>query len=377
MMKQYHLLLCLIFCSFIHPILSSHFRFGTISWSSITESYPCTDGNHGPAAVDTPCHLPFKHDNRVHVTCTGHNTTAQNTGQLCTNTCRYPNDGACDDGGKQSEYSLCALGTDCQDCGSRKEKPSFTADASGWCATSSDFDFTKHWGSCKMCTKTKKIRLKVHLAYRRSGVGGTKWIRRGNNNKVGDSYSAGLYINWGDSSKRRSVASPMQVAPGGLSRTWADSLGEFTHDYTEHFLNNVGSGFTITMRSCCRIGSLKNNRNGYYQLQTYVDLQHFKSGGSGPESSQVPMVIIPQSSTPQQFDVSGYSAASGTAANGKLRFSWSSAEDMGIGRKINMKRKRYNGDVLGMSLNDQTGQLSWITKRIKLGLYSASVKVLD
>ena len=50
---------------------------------------------------------------------------------------------------------------------------------------------------------------------------------------------------------------------------------------------------------------------------------------------------------------------------------------MGIGRSINKRRKRYNGDVLGMALNGATGQLSWITNNVRLGLYSASVKVLD
>ena len=37
----------------------------------------------------------------------------------CTNTCSYPSDGDCDDGGPGSEYSNCYLGTDCVDCGSR------------------------------------------------------------------------------------------------------------------------------------------------------------------------------------------------------------------------------------------------------------------
>ena len=34
----------------------------------------------------------------------------------CDNTCRYDNDGDCDDGGPGSEYSYCDSGTDCQDC---------------------------------------------------------------------------------------------------------------------------------------------------------------------------------------------------------------------------------------------------------------------
>ena len=38
---------------------------------------------------------------------------------LCTNTCRFPNDGDCDDGGPGAVYSLCTYGTDCGDCGTR------------------------------------------------------------------------------------------------------------------------------------------------------------------------------------------------------------------------------------------------------------------
>ena len=37
----------------------------------------------------------------------------------CTNTCTYASDGDCDDGGPGSDYSLCTLGTDCDDCGAR------------------------------------------------------------------------------------------------------------------------------------------------------------------------------------------------------------------------------------------------------------------
>jgi len=37
--------------------------------------------------------------------------------------CRWLSDGECDDGGSGSEYSLCPLGTDCSDCGSRCAPP--------------------------------------------------------------------------------------------------------------------------------------------------------------------------------------------------------------------------------------------------------------
>jgi cysteine-rich repeat protein len=37
----------------------------------------------------------------------------------CDDSCRYPNDGDCDDGGPGSIFSYCTLGTDCTDCGPR------------------------------------------------------------------------------------------------------------------------------------------------------------------------------------------------------------------------------------------------------------------
>jgi len=37
----------------------------------------------------------------------------------CTETCNYASDGDCDDGGSGQEYSICAKGSDCTDCGTR------------------------------------------------------------------------------------------------------------------------------------------------------------------------------------------------------------------------------------------------------------------
>lgn len=47
------------------------------------------------------------------ISCTGGGSTS------CDDTCAYAADGECDDGGPGSSYSVCALGTDCTDCGPR------------------------------------------------------------------------------------------------------------------------------------------------------------------------------------------------------------------------------------------------------------------
>lgn len=59
---------------------------------------------------------------------------------LCTNTCDSANDGDCDDGGPNSEFNICALGTDCADCGSRTAVPvpAATEGCSNTCASAND-----------------------------------------------------------------------------------------------------------------------------------------------------------------------------------------------------------------------------------------------
>lgn len=49
----------------------------------------------------------------------GSAASSGSSGGGCTNTCSSADDGDCDDGGPGSEYSVCALGTDCGDCGAR------------------------------------------------------------------------------------------------------------------------------------------------------------------------------------------------------------------------------------------------------------------
>jgi hypothetical protein len=50
---------------------------------------------------------------------TGKITAPPTAPSECANTCIFPADGDCDDGGPGSEYSYCDIGTDCTDCGTR------------------------------------------------------------------------------------------------------------------------------------------------------------------------------------------------------------------------------------------------------------------
>ena len=42
----------------------------------------------------------------------------------CSDTCNYASDHDCDDGGPGAEYTACAFGADCTDCGARQPRPS-------------------------------------------------------------------------------------------------------------------------------------------------------------------------------------------------------------------------------------------------------------
>jgi hypothetical protein len=80
------------------------------------------------------------------------------TNEICENTCRYLNDGDCDDGGLNSDYSLCAFGSDCGDCGPR-EAPVLCNEACNnrWDGTCQDggpgaeYSFCEYGTDCTDC----------------------------------------------------------------------------------------------------------------------------------------------------------------------------------------------------------------------------------
>jgi hypothetical protein len=75
--------------------------------------------------LDIPCAvLPYAADlpgasPSAETASRGARSAPASSGGGCTNTCRSANDGECDDGGPRSQYDVCALGTDCADCGAR------------------------------------------------------------------------------------------------------------------------------------------------------------------------------------------------------------------------------------------------------------------
>ncbi len=49
-----------------------------------------------------------------------------NSNGICNNTCEYAFDGDCDDSGTNADYSICDLGSDCDDCGTRYGNGSYS-----------------------------------------------------------------------------------------------------------------------------------------------------------------------------------------------------------------------------------------------------------
>ena len=113
-----------------------------------------------------------------------------------------------------------------------------------------------------------EIKLKVQMAYRRSGVSGSRWIYRGDNNAKGDQYY-GNYMNWGDR-KYQSVG-PLQVTtdPDSPYTDWSDSQAVMTHTYSKAWIAKQDKGWTISVKSCCRVGPLINNAHRYFKFATY------------------------------------------------------------------------------------------------------------
>ncbi len=72
----------------------------------------CDDG--GPGSLFSICALGTDCDD-----CGARRTNDNRNDGSCTNTCAFAFDGECDDGGIGALTSLCTFGTDCADCGTR------------------------------------------------------------------------------------------------------------------------------------------------------------------------------------------------------------------------------------------------------------------
>ena len=122
--------------------------------------------------------------------------------------------------------------------------------------------------------------------------------------------------------------------------------------------------YTAYVQTCCRLSSSdshKNNPDGYYRLQTTVDLS---SNNSPPVSSGFPIVTVEQNS-----NVSFNVAASDTDGD-TLTWRLSTAiEASGSSGGFTQPS--------GLTINGSTGAVSWNTTSASLGYYSTQVTIGD
>ena len=122
--------------------------------------------------------------------------------------------------------------------------------------------------------------------------------------------------------------------------------------------------YTAYVQTCCRLSSSDshiNNPDGYYRLETTVDLS---SNNSPPVSSGFPIVTVEQNSN-VSFNVAATDIDGDTLT---WRLS-TAAEAAG-----------YSGGFTqpsGLTINGSTGAVSWNTTSASLGYYSTQVTVSD
>src|SRR3972149_1429695 len=126
----------------------------------------------------------------------------------------------------------------------------------------------------------------------------------------------------------------------------------------------VSSLYSLYIQSCCRLsasGSHVNNPDGYYRLETDVDLT---SSNTSPVSSGFPIVTVEQNSS-VSFNVPANDADGDTLA---WRVS-TSAEASGSAGGFSQP--------LGLAVDSSTGNVSWNTTGVTLGLYSTQLTIED
>lgn len=99
------------------PSLDEELRACIAAASSCDDLIACAGASTCSCDVDVTCSPGCACD--VHCGSTTDPDAGGGGGGGCTDTCTYAGDGACDDGGPGSEFSICELGTDCTDCGPR------------------------------------------------------------------------------------------------------------------------------------------------------------------------------------------------------------------------------------------------------------------
>lgn len=187
-----------------------------------------------------------------------------------------------------------------------------------------------------------EVEFKVSMVFRRSYF---------SNPGLGATVTPDLTFFHGDGTSR---AIQIVVTSVSVSEDWFYGEGTFTKKYP-----NMLGVYTAYFQSCCRIGSLRNNANANYQVETVVNLG---TGNTSPVSTLPPIINLPQDVVNATFIIPAFDP------NGDpLTFSTTPSAQMGSG-----------SNPPGFSVDAATGIASFSTIGTSIGwLYNVSVTIYD
>ena len=154
----------------------------------------------------------------------------------------------------------------------------------------------------------------------------------------------------------------MTVSSGGLFDGWTYANGYVEHTYSQAFID-ANEDWSIRLWGCCRIGTMRFNRNKYYTVVTKVNRDAFLSQGSGPSIDMFPLLEVTRGQT-TQLTVSAFSSIDGLLSNGLMTLRWSTAAEMCGWSGSRCK----NAEDYGVTaLDSTTGLASWDTRLLQCG----------
>ncbi len=187
------------------------------------------------------------------------------------------------------------------------------------------------------------VEFQVAMVFRSSYFGGLP---------IGQTFSPDLTFFHGDGTSR---SIQLTVTSRSPSEDWSYAEGTFTRTYA-----NPNGNYLAYFESCCRIGSLINNSNSFYRVETQINLG---AGNTSPVSTLPPIINLPVGVSNASFVIPA-SDPDGDV----LTFSPTPSAQMGSG----------SSNPAGFSVNTNSGIASFNTVGRSVGqLYNASVTIND
>ena len=160
----------------------------------------------------------------------------------------------------------------------------------------------------------------------------------------------GDYLYFGDGQGQSFAVTITSV---NTTEGWFYGETTITHTYP------TTGNFIAYFSSCCRIGNLSNNANGYWRVQTIVNVGN---GNNSPVSTLPPLVNLPQGLGSASFQIPAFDQDGNT-----LSYRLANSTEMGGG-----------SNPAGLSVNPSSGLVTYNTIGKSVGqLFSAAIVVAD